>query len=233
MFDEVSTGNGCCIFYYNEWIRLNASLTWVPLLMRVDPKGPMITAFDLTTQNGTTHDRTPIAYKMEASRDGYVWTQVHYETNSPAANAPNWYSSPSEAFVEGAVRPGKGFSVSNGTFAANEMLPNVSGVSVASNAVLEAQGDVELKTLSVDASGAGNGTVKGFAFASAGTLRVTGLGATVGRCEIPMAFEDCTGLANVSKWTLLFNGAPAPNYSAKATAEGIVLMANGTMLIMG
>ena len=47
-----------------------------------------------------------------------------------------------------------------------------------------------------------------------------------------MAFEDCTGLANVSKWTLLFNGAPAPNYSAKATAEGIVLMANGTMLIM-
>ena len=45
-------------------------------------------------------------------------------------------------------------------------------------------------------------------------------------------FDDCTGLANVSKGTLLCNGAPAPNYSAKATAEGIVLMANGTMLIM-
>jgi hypothetical protein len=89
-----------------------------------------------------------------------------------------------------------------------------------------------LKTLTADASGAGNGTVKGFAFAAAGTLRVTGLGAPVGRCEIPMALEGCTGLENVSKWTLLVNGAPAPNYCAKATAEGIVLMSNGTLLIV-
>ncbi|MBO7687797.1 MAG: hypothetical protein J6V72_15510, partial [Kiritimatiellae bacterium] len=109
---------------------------------------------------------------------------------------------------------------------------HVSGVSVAPDADLEAKGPVVLKTLTADASGAGNGMVKGFAFASAGTLRVTGLGATAGRCEIPMAFEGCTGLENVSKWTLLFNGAPAKNYCAKATAEGIVLMANGTMLIM-
>jgi hypothetical protein len=116
--------------------------------------------------------------------------------------------------------------------AASEMLPNVSDVSVASNAVLEALGDVELKTLSVDASGAGNGTMKGFSFATAGTLRVTGLGATAGRCEIPMALEGCTGLDNVSKWTLLVNGAPAPNYCAKATANGIVLMTNGTLLIV-
>ena len=141
-------------------------------------------------------------------------------------------SNPSETFTAGAVRPGKGFSIANQPLPANELLPNVSDVSVASNAVLEALGDVELKTLSADASGAGNGTVKGFSFATAGTLRVTGLGATAGRCEIPMTFEGCTGLENVSKWNLLVNGAPAPNYCAKATAEGIVLMTNGTLLIV-
>ena len=232
MFDEVSGGNGCCIFYNSAWIRLNAPSTWIPLLMRVDPEGPAITAFDLMAQAGATHNRTPIAYKMEASRDGYGWTQVHYETNSAAAASGRWYGDPSEAFVAGAVRPGKGFLIANQPLAASEMLPNVSDVSVASNAVLEALGEVELKTLSVDASGAGNGTVKGFSFATAGTLRVTGLGAAAGRCEIPMALEGCTGLENVSKWTLLVNGAPAPNYCAKATANGIVLMTNGTLLIM-
>ncbi len=115
-------------------------------------------------------------------------------------------------------------------FAADEMLPNVSDVSVASNAVLEALGDVELKTLSVDASGAGNGTVKGFAFASAGTLRVTGLGAPVGRCEIPMALEGCTGLENVSKWTLLVNGAPTRKYRARASAAGVSIFSTGTQI---
>ena len=236
MFDDVSGGNGCCVVYTRSGatitVRLDTPSSWIPVLMHLDPQGEPITAFDVLTKQGTGNGRTPVAYKFEISHDGWDWRTVYTETNTPATSAGRWMSNPSESFTAGAVRPGKGFSFANQPFAADEMLPNVSEVSVASNAVLEALGDVELKTLSVDASGAGNGTVKGFAFASAGTLRVTGLGATVGRCEIPMAFEGCTGLANVSKWTLLFNGSPAKNYCAKATSEGIVLMANGTMLIM-
>ena len=232
MFDDERTSTGCCVVFNSTHVRLDMPSTWIPVLMRMDPEVERITRFDIVNVNGQGYARTPIAYKMEASRDGYSWTQVFYETNSLAANSGYWHSDPSEAFVAGAVRLGKGFSIANQPLPADELLPNVSDVSVASNAVLEALGDVELKTLSADASGAGNGTVKGFAFAQAGTLRVTGLGATAGRCEIPMAFEDCTGLENVSKWTLLFNGAPAKNYCAKATAEGIVLMANGTLLIM-
>ena len=132
--------------------------------------------------------------------------------------------------MAGAVRPGKGFSVSNEICAADEMLPNVSGVSVAPDAVLEAKGPVVLKTLTADASGAGNGTVKGFTFAAAGTLRVTGLGAPVGRCEIPMALEGCTGLENVSKWTLLVNGAPTRKYRARASAAGVSIFSTGTQI---
>ena len=236
MFDDVSGGNGCCVVYTRNGatitVRLDTPSSWIPVLMHLDPQGEPITAFDVLTKQGTGNGRTPVAYKFEISHDGWDWRTVYTETNTPATSAGRWMSNPSESFTAGAVRPGKGFSFANQPFAADEMLPNVSGVSVASNAVLEALGDVELKTLSVDASGAGNGTVKGFAFASAGTLRVTGLGATAGRCEIPMAFEGCTGLENVSKWTLLFNGAPPKNYCAKATAEGIVLMSNGTLLIM-
>lgn len=236
MFDDVGSGNGCCIVYTPNGatlaVRLDSPSSWIPVLMHLDPQGAPITAFDVLTKQSTSNGRTPVAYKFEISHDGWDWRTVYTETNTPAASNSRWMSNPSEAFVAGAARPGKGFSIANLPLAASEMLPNVSDVSVASNAVLEALGDVELKTLSVDASGAGNGTMKGFSFATAGTLRVTGLGATAGRCEIPMALEGCSGLDNVSKWTLLVNGAPAPNYCAKATANGIVLMTNGTLLIV-
>ena len=232
MFDDEKTGTGCCILFNNSFVRIDTPSTWIPVLMHMDPDEERITAFDFNSLQGNTADRTPIAYKMEVSRDGYNWTQVHYETNSPAASWGNWYSDPSEAFVTGAVRPGKGFSVSNETFAADEMLPNVSDVSVASNAVIVAEGPVPLKTLSVDASGAGNGTVKGFSFAEVGTLRIEGLGALAGKCEIPMALEDCTGLENVSKWSLMVNGEAGDRYRAKARADGIVVTAAGTLVIM-
>ena len=230
MFDEVPTGPGCCIFYNSDWIRLSSSASWVPLLLRVDPEGPAITSFDLMNVNGAGSVRSPLAFKMEASRDGLAWTQVYCETNHTAPATGRWYSDHNEAFVAGAVRPGKGFSVSNEICAADEMLPNVSGVSVAPDAVLEAKGPVVLKTLTADASGAGNGTVKGFTFAAAGTLRVTGLGAPVGRCEIPMALEGCTGLENVSKWTLLVNGAPTRKYRARASAAGVSIFSTGTQI---
>ena len=106
----------------------------------------------------------------------------------------------------------------------------VTGEATATDAVLEAKGPVVLKTLTADASGAGNGTVKGFTFAAAGTLRVTGLGAPVGRCEIPMALEGCTGLENVSKWTLLVNGAPTRKYRARASAAGVSIFSTGTLI---
>ena len=232
MFDEVGSGTGCCVVFNSKHVRLDDSSTWIPVLMHMDPGGELITMFDIVNVNARTYARTPIAYKMEASRDGYSWTQVFYETNSLAAEQGRWHSDPSESFTAGAVRPGKGFSVSNCTFAANEMLPNVSGVSVAPNAVIAAEGPVTLKTLSVDASGAGNGTVRGFSFAEAGTLRIEGLGALAGKCEIPMALEDCTGLENVSKWSLVVNGEAGNRYHAKARADGIVVTAVGTLVIM-
>ena len=234
MFDDASSGNGCCIAYSRNGatlvVRLDAPSSWIPVVMHLDPQGPPITAFDVLTKNATSNGRTPVAYKFEISHDGWDWRTVYTETNTPAASNSRWMSNPSETFVAGAARPGKGFSIANQPLAASEMLPNVSDVSVASNAVLEALGDVELKTLSVDASGAGNGTVKGFAFASDGTLRVTGLVAIAGRCEIPMALEGCPGLENVSKWTLLVNGAPSKKYRARASDSGVSIFSTGTLI---
>ena len=230
MFDEVSTGTGCCIFYNSDWIRLSSSASWVPLLLRVDPEGPAITSFDLMNVNGAGSVRSPLAFKMEASRDGLAWTQVYCETNHTAPATGRWYSDHNEAFVAGAVRPGKGFSVSNEICAADEMLPNVSGVSVAPDAVLEAKGPVVLKTLTADASGAGNGTVKGFTFAAAGVLDVKGLAAVPGRLDIPFTFDDCAGIENISKWTLTVDGAPALKCRARASETGISLFSTGTLI---
>jgi len=213
-------------------VRLDAPSSWIPVVMHLDPQVPPITAFDVLTKNATSHGRTPVAYKFDVSHDGWDWRTVYTETNTPAASSSRWMSNPSESFVAGAVRPGKGFSIANLPLAASEILPNVSDVSVAPNAVLEALGDVELKTLSVDASGAGNGAVKGFSFAEAGTLCVSRPGTTAGPCEIPMSLEGCTGLANVAKWDILFNGTPTQNFHAKATPAGIVVMSAGTLLII-
>ena len=232
MFDEVGDGYGCCVVFNNSFVRLDTPSSWIPVLMHVDPEGDVITKFDFVNVGAADYVRTPIAYKMEASYDGSNWTQVYCETNSPAVNGRYWHSDPSEAFAAGAVRPGKGFSVSNETFAADEVLPNVSAVSVAPNAVLAAEGSVELKTFSVDASGAGNGTVRGFTFAETGTLYVTGLGAVGGNLEIPMPLENCTGLGNVSKWNLIVNGESNGHYHAKAKSGGITIMTVGTWIIL-
>ena len=105
-------------------------------------------------------------------------------------------------------------------------------MSIASGAVFEANGPVALKTLSVDASGAGNGTVRGFTFAETGTLYVTGLGAFAGRFEIPMPLENCTGLGNVSKWNLIVNGKVDGRYHVTASVDGIAIMAAGMMIIV-
>ena len=236
MFDDVGSGNGCCIVYNRNGsavaVRLDTPSSWIPVLMHLNPQGEPITAFDVLTKGGTGYGRTPVAYKFEISHYGWDWRTVYTETNTPATSAGCWMSNPTESFSAGAIRPGKGFSFENHTWDADEILPNVSDVSVASNAVIAAEGPVTLKTLSVDASGAGNGTVRGFSFAEAGTLRIEGLGALAGKCEIPMALEDCTGLENVSKGSLVVNGEAGERYHARARADGIVVTAAGTLVIM-
>ena len=71
-----------------------------------------------------------------------------------------------------------------------------------------------------------------FKFSEAGTLYVTGLDAFAGNLEIPMPFENCTGLDNVSKWNLIVNGESGRRYHAKARSDGIVITAVGTLLIV-
>ena len=106
----------------------------------------------------------------------------------------------------------------------------VTGEATATDAVLEAKGPVVLKTLTADASGAGNGTVKGFTFAAAGVLDVRGLAAVPGRLDIPFTFDDCAGIENISKWTLTIDGAPSPKYHARASATGVSLFSTGTLI---
>ena len=237
MFDDIGTGNGCCIYYKdgndkNMAVRLDTPSSWIPVVMHLDPQVAPITAFDVLTKSGTANGRTPIAYKFEVSHDGWDWRTVYTETNTPAASAQCWLSDPNESFTAGAVRPGKGFATGERTFATGEILPNVSAVSVASGATLEAQGDIELKTLCVDASGTGNGTVRGFAFVETGTLHVTEYDMSSSALKIPMLFENCTGLDNLSNWSLVVNGAVCRTYRVRAMSDGVVILPPGLMIFI-
>ena len=81
------------------------------------------------------------------------------------------------------------------------VLNNVSDISVTGGATLEAEGDVTLSKLTVDATEAG--TVRGFAFAESGTLDVKNLSGN--SAVLPVTVEGASA-SNVAKWTLRVNG---------------------------
>lgn len=210
---------------------------WISVVMRLPADSPEITSFDMISTGGNwnTGTRRTVAYSVSGSTDGRIWDVLSEQTtNETARFTSGWYSN-GDAFTANEVRrlPYKGIAIApHRAVPATAQLANVSNVTVASGATLEARGTVTLNTLSVDASGAGNGTVRGFAFASAGVLDVKGLSSFGGRLDVPFAFEDCMGLANISKWTLKINGATTRKYGVLASPTGVSLFSQGTVIII-
>jgi hypothetical protein len=102
----------------------------------------------------------------------------------------------------------------------------VSGVSVSSGAVLKAEGDVTLSSITIDCSG-GNGTIDGFDFAQSGTVNLVNL-ATEGVTSVPLTLanlpEGALDRLNAKgAWRVTVNGTPKRSLrvSFTGTAVGI------------
>jgi len=209
---------------------------WISVVMRLPADSPEITSFDMISTAGEWNksNRRTVAYSVSGSTDGRIWDVLSEQTtNETARFTSGWYSN-GDAFTANEVRqlPDKGIAIAPHRVApATAQLANVSGVSVAAGATLEARGAVTLRALSVDASGAGNGTVRGFAFASSGVLDVKGLPQFVGRLDVPFAFDGCTGLGNVSNWTIKIDGVPTEKYIAYLSSSGVAIIARGMTVI--
>ena len=170
---------------------------------------------------------------MEGSVDGVHW-DVLSETNNAQPLASKWVGS-------GVSYSGKASDTThlNGMKLARSgigdvpttVLDDVTTVSVATNCTLEAVGSITLKALTLDANG--NGTVKGFAFAESGTVDVANLGEGVKEATFDIAFEDVTGLQNLTRWTLTVGGERAANRARTVGSDGkLRLVARGFAVVI-
>jgi hypothetical protein len=82
-------------------------------------------------------------------------------------------------------------------------------------------GTIVLDSFGVDMAN-GGGTVEGFAFAEEGTLHLDNVvsGGTI--LEKTFTPVNCTGVANLSNWTLLVNGNETSKHSVSVTENGKV-----------
>ena len=78
----------------------------------------------------------------------------------------------------------------------------------------------------------GGGTVEGFAFAAEGTLSLDNVVSGGTLLEKTFTPVNCTGVANLSNWTLLVNGAATSKYTASVSEDGKVRLASVGMRVI-
>ena len=91
-----------------------------------------------------------------------------------------------------------------------------------------AGGPVEASALYVDFA-KGIGTISGVAFASSGTLSVTNVPGNT--ASLACDLSGCTGLGNLSGWTILVDGRESGKFRVSANASGVKLYPKGMLMV--
>ena len=246
MFSEYSAGDACYLRLYdtggnNTSITAGNRKTWIPFVMRLTNGTPEIVRYDVQAAGGSgATNYWPKIATMEASVDGIHWNLV--ETNALGAVVENheydfsipltcgsnrWFSDGTER-VSGQVRPGAGFPI-RGRADIPAPLQNVRSVSVDAGATLRTYDDVTISSLKVDSAGAG--TIDGFTFAENGTFDVEA-GEDLQRITVlPGSYVNCSGLANVARWSVRFNGTPSDKYIVGVRDGHITLTKRGFVIV--
>lgn len=237
-FAESGTGRGpgklfnagCSLFSgHNKNTKqptLGTPSTWVGIVMRLPDDVPAITSYDLMSYGNTSAalNRSPVAWKLEASADGIHWDLMHQvasSRNPPAKGA--WYNS-GAVIGDGTVVNGYSFTESLQTLAS---LPYVA---LSGGGVIKTSEPVAIGDLRIDAKT--GGTLEGFAFGESGTLAVDFGADRPAGLKIPGAFTDCTGIENLDTWNLTLNGQPKPGWSVRATEDGITVIPPGVIILV-
>ena len=108
-------------------------------------------------------------------------------------------------------------------------LNSVESITVANNAVLEADGDITLSSFRVS-PGATPGTVKGFSLAPTCTVDVVGLERPARPFDVPLRFEGCS--PQDAEWELTVDGKTKANYSLAVKGDKLRFLVKGLVLIV-
>ena len=197
--------------------------TWMPLVFRMPEDADPIASFDLvwnTSASGAGALYHPAAFKMEGSVDGFTWTEL-LVTNGVVSPGSGYWLQSRTAYSGGdlATKTHTGFTFALPAVGANPLASAT--VSVAPDAVLKAVGGtVGISAFAIDMT-AGGGTVDGFAFAADGALKMVNV--PDGKsAEVSFTPLNCTGVENLSNWTLYVDGAETTKCHAYVTSAGAV-----------
>ena len=201
LFDE-SYASG---YYFAGWCgdsapRTNNAASWIPIVVRLPASAAAVASYDVCAKEGHLNGWTPVTWTMEASADGLFWDLVHDVKSNTVEFASNSWMSDGVKFTANAKRTGFAFGLDYGKSllaGAPDQLANAT-VSVAEGAVLRAEGVVTIKSLAVDANGAG--TVDGFSIAADGMLTVEGIEKFDRAVEIPITLMNVAGVENFASW---------------------------------
>ena len=205
--------------------------SWFSLVFRMPENSNPVKTFDLvwnTSSAGAGALNHPADFKMEGSVDGLHWVEIFSTNNVVSPGSGKWlydmgnYPSNSlNAAIEDPTKRRHGFSFAQPEFD-NNLMDQVGIVSVAADATLKSIGGSQtIKKFGFDMA-SGGGTVDGFAFAEEGTLYIDNVVSGGTLLEKSFTPVNCTGVTNLSNWTLLVNDAATSKYSASVSADGKV-----------
>ena len=215
--------------------------TWFPIVVRLPENSDKVTAFDLcwnTSSSGEGSLYHPLAFKVEGSQDGLVWTELFVTNDVVSPGSGKWLSNGggfnngdlAKARTESSTRR-SGIPFALPTLD-GESFDEIGKVTVAAGATLKSlYGTITLNSFGVDMT-SGGGTVEGFAFAAEGTLSLDNVVSGGTLLEKTFTPVNCTGVANLSNWTLLVNGAATSKYTASVSEDGKVRLASVGMRVI-
>ena len=208
------------------------SNTWAAIAIRLPKGAGPVVRYDMIsawyTTSGAPFAQTPTEWVLSGSFDGRKWVELDVHSRETAvtngiSGGCYWLSDRTPA----AGTP-TGFAIASGV-PGQRKLSSVAGVSVAGASRLETDATVEIGSLSYDAT-AGAGKIVGFSFAETGVFSYDGYSHDAPK-TIAYEFEDCTGLENLSGWTVKLNGREKPGLRLSATESGITIIPLGCVII--
>ena len=200
--------------------------TYMPIVMRLPDSAGRMDSYDITRRNST---RAFESYLLEASVDGIHWDVLTNATDvarpTQGASYSVWVSNNG---YYSKTTPHFGMKIPGGPAIVRDALSDVGIVSVASGAVLKADGVATISALKIDSEGAG--TIDGFTFGKTGTIILDGFVRSSEKIVLPGTYVNATGLSNVAQWNVEYSDGRKCISKIKAESDKLVLLPPGLVI---
>ena len=222
--------------------------SWLSIVFHLTNGAPAIASYDMAyyySLQGTHQGLqwSPNRWSLEGSLNGVNWEDVNpdggdWTITTDDVNTKDYYfvfskgkratSIPATASAASNVHHANGCPIVGHAAKGFDVLTNVNTVKVCGG-TLEADGEIELSKLTVDAASA-QGRISGFTFAESGEISLENVPTGVGETELPVAI-DTVG-ADLSKWSVTVNGAAKPAWRVAVRNGKLHAIPPGLMLIV-